>query len=1123
MLLRLLKDLCFADGAKGAHEAGAGAFPLPGVRPSPVGGEESTDSDEAAMAQLYQQAEKGLAEGDLVLAETCCQKILNLRPEAALAYLHLARVRLAQGRLPEASECLNRAESTPGLDLKTHNRIGIVWLDLDDCARAETRFRSILAADGTHAYAWCNLGIALQRKGDLEEALTCFRRALKLKPDFADAMHNGGLLLRDLGRPGEALAMLERAVSLKPGFALAHANIGVLHQDLGDIVQALADFDRALELEPESGDIHLTKAHLLLSSGRFREGWEEQEYRRLAPEFPRDRFPFPEWQGEDLTGRNLLVYAEQGIGDEIMLAGCFPDLFAKGGRWVIECDPRLESLYRRSFPQAEFAGKRFKKPDTWLEAFRPIDLQIPVGSLPRFFRNEEADFPRHSGYLVADPQRIGRWKERLAALGPGLKIGLSWRGGTSRTNAYLRSIPLENWLPLLSQSNAHFVNLQYTDCRTELDSLHARHGIRIHSWREMETDYEETAALVASLDLVISVCTAVVHLAGALGVPVWVLVPNSPGWRYMRDRDHLPWYPSARLFRQAVPRDWAPVLRRVAAEFLHLANDRGPFNEGVGPRIQASSPAVAVSKAEKFYHQGLVEKSNKNIESAISCLERAIDVDPEYVPAYSMLGTLYFERGEITEADYCFHMGLRYAPGSGELLLGLARNCVSRGERREAIPLLEDAGAGNWDSADFLSRLALYWGELDETDRAVDIWNRVLEIRPADASAYNNLGLQWLFGKGDAEYARRCFENALALKPELAEARFNLYTALMYLGRTEEAVAGFDQMAEGDYQQSSRFHRAVALLKKGRFGMGWSDYGSRWGYRGAPHRPSHFPDWQGDSCRDQTLLVFGEQGLGDEIMFASCLPDLRARVEGRILLRCNDRLKSLFKRSFPGFDVVEAPVGNGGRQDTADGHRIDWQVAIGDLPGFFRKDEASFPHHAGYLRPAPERVAYWRARLSALGEGPKIGISWQGGQAKTRRQLRSIPLSQWLSILTMEGAHFVSLQYTDCRDELQALTERHGIIVHHWQDAIDDYDETAALVSALDQVVTVCTSIVHLAGALGRPAWVLVPTIPEWRYLDSGASMPWYPSVRLFRQRRPGAWREVVEEIGHSLRSIPRP
>jgi tetratricopeptide (TPR) repeat protein len=576
MLLRLLKNLCSPGRAGVLRETEADEAPPSGMVRRSSDDAESVASGEAGIDRLHQQIEQALTAGDLALAERCCRKALELQPDAALTRLHLARIRLAQRRLAEASECLERAEHSPGLDAKTLNRIGIVWLDLDDCARAETCFRSVLARDDAHAYAWCNLGIALQRKGDLGDALTCFRRALELKPDFAEAMHNCGLLLRDLGRPAEALEILERALSLKPGFALAQTNIGVVLQDFGKFDDAIAAFDQALEMEPRCGDIHLTKAHLLLSVGRFREGWEEQEYRRLAPEFPRDRFPFPEWKGEDLAGKNLLVCAEQGIGDEIMLAGCFPDLFARGGRCVIECDPRLETLYRRSFPQAEFAGKRFKNPDTWLEAFHPIDLQIPLGSLPRFFRNEVCEFPFHSGYLTADPRRVGRWKERLAALGPGLKIGLSWRGGTSRTNAYLRSIPLEIWLPILRLREAHFVSLQYTDCRSELDSLHSRHGIRIHSWRQIGSDFEETAALVASLDLVVSVCTAVVHLAGALGVPVWVLVPSSPGWRYGREGSRMPWYPAARLFRQVKPLYWEPVMAEVGNELACMTTVSSP-------------------------------------------------------------------------------------------------------------------------------------------------------------------------------------------------------------------------------------------------------------------------------------------------------------------------------------------------------------------------------------------------------------------------------------------------------------------------------------------------------------------------------------------------------------------
>ncbi|RPI48731.1 MAG: hypothetical protein EHM59_00630 [Betaproteobacteria bacterium] len=193
------------------------------------------------------------------------------------------------------------------------------------------------------------------------------------------------------------------------------------------------------------------------------------------------------------------------------------------------------------------------------------------------------------------------------------------------------------------------------------------------------------------------------------------------------------------------------------------------------------------------------------------------------------------------------------------------------------------------------------------------------------------------------------------------------------------------------------------------------------------------------------------------------------------------------------------------------------QIAAGSLPLYFRRRLEDFPRHHGYLRAAPERIAHWRQRLASLGPGLKVGLSWVGGALKTRRALRSIGLPQLSPVLRSPGAHFVSLQYTRCEADIDAFTRDSGIAIHHWPEAIADYDETAALVSALDLVISVTTSIVHLAGALGKPAWILVPTVAEWRYLRSGCSMPWYPSVRLHRQAVLGDWVPVVEEIRSAL------
>jgi hypothetical protein len=265
------------------------------------------------------------------------------------------------------------------------------------------------------------------------------------------------------------------------------------------------------------------------------------------------------WRGESLAGKSLHVASEQGLGDQVMFASMFPDLIAAGARCTFEVHPRLERLFARSFAGAEVVAKRPDRP----AAAQPADYYVPMSGLGEFLRRGLAEFPAHSGYLAADRARRLHWRTRLTALGPGLRVGISWRGGTARTDRRLRSIALERWRPILRRRGLRFVSLQYDDCRQEVEAMRAE-GVSLVHWQEAIDDLDETAALVSELDLVISVPTTVVHLAGALARPVWVLVSARPGWRYLREGERLPWYPSARLWRQAELDDWDPLIAGVA-------------------------------------------------------------------------------------------------------------------------------------------------------------------------------------------------------------------------------------------------------------------------------------------------------------------------------------------------------------------------------------------------------------------------------------------------------------------------------------------------------------------------------------------------------------------------------
>ena len=383
------------------------------------------------------------------------------------------------------------------------------------------------------------------------DAEQLFRHALEIQPGTVALWANLGLCLHDAGKLEMAAQALQRALQIDPGHLDALLNSAMVNIDVGQLDAGEAILQKALQIDPHFAEAHVLLAQLRLQRGDFGAGWPEYEWRfRCADAQPRRDDALASWNGSADVKRNLVIYAEQGLGDQIMFTSCLPDAIARTGHCIMECDPRLVGLFARSFPQATFFPHNPKSGKSWAGVGARPDCQTHLGSLPALFRKRWADFPRHEGYLKPDPARVAYWRERLAGLGAGLTIGISWRGGVPRTRHALRSIPLREWLPLLALKGHHFISLQYGECRDEVAELASRSGIELSHWQEALDNYSETAALVGALDLVISVCTSVVHLAGALGKCAWVLVPVCPEWRYLSAGDRMPWYPAVRLFRQ---------------------------------------------------------------------------------------------------------------------------------------------------------------------------------------------------------------------------------------------------------------------------------------------------------------------------------------------------------------------------------------------------------------------------------------------------------------------------------------------------------------------------------------------------------------------------------------------
>lgn len=509
--------------------------------------------------------------GDADQAADCFRAAAAAQPDHGEALFHLGVLARQQGSLVESAGYFRRFVEAHSERADAHWMLGSVLLEQGKPELAAAHLRSALALRHDFAEAHADLGLALFAQGNFLQAEISCRAALALKPDLVPAHVNLGLVLEHgFGNPDEAINCFREALRLQPDHVDANANLGTACQELGRLDEAAEHFELALRLAPENANANMARAVLNLLRGRFEDGWQQYEWRRPQAQEIHRRFTFPAWDGSPLAGRSILIYAEQGIGDQIMFASCLPEVIAQARHCVIECSSKLGPIFHRSFPAAAVHGGTEDAPSDWLAAADRVELQLPVGSLPRFFRRTLQEFPRHGGYLRADPAKVRKWRARLDALGGATKVGISWRGGMPMSGTVRRSLDLECLLPILRVRDTCFIDLQYTDCREESEGLAARHGIRVHRWPEAIEDYDDTAALVCALDLTVSVCTALVHLGGALGRPVWVMAPFCPEWRYGFRGETMPWYPSVRIFRQPEYGRWDPVIETVAARLAQL-------------------------------------------------------------------------------------------------------------------------------------------------------------------------------------------------------------------------------------------------------------------------------------------------------------------------------------------------------------------------------------------------------------------------------------------------------------------------------------------------------------------------------------------------------------------------
>ena len=526
-------------------------------------------------------------------AITNYQKVLKLNSNNADTYNNIGIILQEKGLRDEAAVYFRRAIKLNPDFAGAYYNLGVILQEKRQFDEAITNYQKVLKLNSNNADTYNNIGIILQEKGLRDEAAVYFRRAIKLNPDFAGAYYNLGVILQEIGQSDDSIPYYEKAIELNPTCALAYINLGTALQEKGQLDEAVNYYEKAIKFNSTSAmaytnlghvfeektevdksityyqkaiqiDANLVYAHWNLSfafllSGKFEQGWEKYEWRWKLKDDVHRNFSQSLWDGSDIKGRTILLYTEQGLGDMIQFIRYAPLVAQRTGKVIVECQKELRSLFQGVEGIHQVITRGEQSPN--------FDVQCPLLTLPLIFNTALESIPANVPYICVDFKLVEAWRSKINLCNSKLKIGLVWAGRPTHKRDRYRSCPLSEFAPLSSLNNIIFYSLQKGEASKQ--ARDAPDGMEFIDYTEELNDFSDTAAFIENLDLLISVDTSVAHLAGALGKPVWTLIPFTPDWRWMLNREDSPWYPSMRLFRQPALGDWNSVIKKVLAQIIH--------------------------------------------------------------------------------------------------------------------------------------------------------------------------------------------------------------------------------------------------------------------------------------------------------------------------------------------------------------------------------------------------------------------------------------------------------------------------------------------------------------------------------------------------------------------------
>jgi tetratricopeptide (TPR) repeat protein/glycosyltransferase involved in cell wall biosynthesis len=888
------------------------------------------------------------------------------------------------------------------------NEEGIQWLYKKQFDKSLNCFEKAVQLDPQHAYAICNMGRIYYEKGQFEKAVQYFEKAISIHPKLPETHSNLGLTWHRLNQMDNAIASYHRALEINPDYAIACYNMGFTLEKLGRLTESTQWYEKALAIDPNYIHAHSNLAMTLLLAGDYKRGFMEYEWRLKHDDAePRD-FSSTLWDGQSFYNKRLLIYPEQGYGDSIQFIRYLPEVKKRGGSVILETHKYLVPLFKDLPYIDNFVIHGDPSP--------PVDYHIAIASLPHVFETTIETIPCSIPYLYR-PEKEKSILVQTIEMMDGFRVGISWAGSPIHKNDKNRSCSLSLFYQLTQIKGVVLFSIQKGPA---CDDIRKSDRMPVVDLCDLIDDFSDTATAIFHMDLIISVDTATAHLAGAMGIPTWIIIPYEPDWRWMRDRHDSPWYPSIRLFRQPKAGDFDHVMQDIQHALIDLINHPN-----------------SLDYLAQFNKTAIHLFNQRRLDDSIHTYKRLLDISPDSDFLHSNLGIVYLEKNLLDQALQEFKIAQKLAPENSTIyrLLG---NVYRR------------------------------YGQFDY---AMENYNKALEINPNDTNLYNEIGT--LNEKSaNLDEAIKNYNKAIALKPDQAESYRNLAHAYFMKGLLKEGFKYYEwRLKCADYK--SRVYHEI-------------------------------PMWKGERFEGKTLFLCTEQGFGDIIQFIRYAPMVKS-LGGTVAFGTFPIMLRLISK-VKGVDRVF---------DKEPMRHFAYQIPLMSLPSIFKTDIDTIPINIPYIYP-PDNVGDW---ISIVRDHPaklKIGISWAGSLKHPEDHLRSMPLETLQPLLRLsqtDDIAFFSLQIGE-----RALTAADGHLpIIDLNPHVNDFADTAAAIEKMDLVISVDTSTVHLAGAMGKPVWLMLPVSPDWRWMRDRKDSPWYPTMSIFRQKEVGDWATVVNNIVESL------